>query len=152
MRSKFKDAGHLVLLALVFACGLAVFLILRAAIVPPSFGVYGHYRAAALEETRLHPIAFAGQSTCASCHVDEAATKSKGKHLTVKCEACHGALAAHAEDPVSVKPQLPDVKILCARCHEADAAKPKSFPQVVTKEHSGGELCTTCHQPHSPGF
>ncbi len=152
MRNRLKDAGHLVLLALVFLVGVTIFLILRAAVVPPSFGVYGHYRAASLDEIRAHPISFAGHDTCAMCHDDVAAEKSKGKHQGVNCEACHGALAAHASDPTALHPKLPDPKVLCARCHEKDAAKPKSFPQVVTAEHSGGEVCTSCHQPHSPGF
>ena len=63
---------------------------------------------------------------------------------------CHGALAKHADDPSTLKPQKPDPAVLCVRCHEADAAKPHSFPQVSSKEHSQGNSCGVCHDPHSP--
>ena len=59
---------------------------------------------------------------------------------------------AHADDPGTVKPVLPDTATLCARCHTASAAKPKGFPQVDPASHSQGLSCETCHQPHSPGM
>jgi len=73
-----------------------------------------------------------------------------GRHATVACEACHGPLAKHADDPGANVPKLPQVGDLCRRCHEKDAAKPQGFPQVVTAEHSGGVPCDSCHQPHNP--
>jgi hypothetical protein len=78
--------------------------------------------------------------------------KKDGKHAHVNCEACHGPLAMHADDPGSVKPNKLDTAILCARCHEANAAKPKGFPQVASAEHSTGVACDTCHHPHSPAL
>ena len=62
------------------------------------------------------------------------------------CEACHGPLATHANDPSALKPTLPNVADLCRRCHEKDAAKPKKFPQVVTAEHSQRRALQ--HLPH----
>ncbi|MGA8492297.1 MAG: multiheme c-type cytochrome [Terriglobales bacterium] len=146
----FKDIEHLVRLAVVFAIGLVAFVILRAAVVPRSFGQYGHYRGAAIAEIASRPIGLAGHATCESCHSDVADQKKLGKHVVVACEACHGALAAHADDPGSVQPKKLDTAIVCARCHAANSAKPKWFPQVVTADHSGGLGCDTCHQPHSP--
>ncbi len=146
----FKDGEHLIRLAAVFALGLAAFVILRAAVVPRSFGQYGHYRGAAIAEIASRPIALAGHVTCESCHSDIADQKKLGKHVVVACEACHGALAAHAEDPTSVQPKKLDTAVVCARCHEANSAKPKWFPQVATADHSGGIACDTCHQPHRP--
>jgi len=147
---KFKDAEHLVRLAGAFAIVLVVFLLVRAHFIPKSFGQYGHYRGDALSELSSKPVSFAGHQTCEECHSDVLEVKKAGKHAGVNCEACHGALAKHAEDPGSVVPQLPDTAVLCARCHEENIAKPKTFPQVVSKEHSGGEVCKTCHVPHSP--
>ncbi len=145
-----KDAEHLVRLAAAFAIVLVVFLLVRAHFVPKSFGQYGHYRGDALAELSSKPISFAGHQSCEECHADVLEVKTAGKHAGVNCEACHGPLAAHAADPASVVPQLPDTAVLCARCHEENIAKPKSFPQVVSKEHSGGVLCKSCHVPHSP--
>jgi uncharacterized CHY-type Zn-finger protein len=150
MRKILKDAGHLVRLAAVLVVGVIVFLVLRQVLVPPSFGQYGHYRPGALEDNRNRPVKYAGHASCELCHDAVVAVKKTGKHANIACEACHGPLAQHAEDPIANKPRLPEVAALCVRCHEADAAKPKAFPQVISKEHSGGEPCGTCHKPHSP--
>jgi len=146
----FKDIEHLIRLAVVIAIAVVAFVVLRAAIVPRSFGEYGHYRGAAIGETAARAIVFAGHEVCEGCHADVVEQKKQGKHVVVACEACHGALARHADDPASVTPVKLDTAILCARCHEANSAKPKSFPQVVTADHSGGIACDTCHQPHKP--
>ena len=58
----------------------------------------------------------------------------------------------HADDPMTVKPVLPDTAVLCVRCHTASAAKPKGFPQVNPEEHSNGLACGQCHQAHSPAM
>ncbi len=146
----FKDTEHLLRLAGVIAILLIVFLVLRVAVVPKSFGQYGHYRGAAIPETAARPIAFAGHEACEACHSDVADLKKQGRHVVVACEACHGAQARHADDPGSIKPARLDTAVLCARCHEANSAKPKAFPQVVTADHSGGVACDVCHQPHRP--
>lgn len=146
----FKDIEHLIRLTAVMAVALVVFILLRAAVVPRSFGQYGHYRGAAIAEVEARPIAFAGHETCEACHTEVVEQKKQGKHIVVPCEACHGAQARHADDPVSVTPAKPDTAVICARCHEANSAKPKNFPQVVTADHSGGIACVTCHQPHRP--
>jgi len=146
----FKDTEHLIRLAVVILVLLAVFLVLRAAVVPKSFGQYGHYRGAAIPEAAARPMAFAGHDVCEGCHTDVVEQKNQGKHIVVACEACHGALATHADDPTSVTPPKLDTAVVCARCHEANSAKPKGFPQVVTADHSGGIACDTCHQPHKP--
>ena len=146
----FRDSGHLIRPALVLVAGLGAFLVIRAAVIPKNFGKFGHYRPAALEMIRSRPIHYAGQDTCVLCHDDEAKARAAGRHAHVSCEACHGPLAQHANDPSSLKPKLPEVADLCRRCHEKDPAKPKTFPQVATVEHSGGMPCNSCHQPHNP--
>jgi len=146
----FRDSGHLIRPAVVLLAGLGLFMVIRSAVVPKGFGQYGHYRAGALDMIRQKPVSYAGQQECVLCHDAEATARAAGKHAHVSCEACHGALAKHAEDPSALTPKLPDVANLCRRCHEQDAAKPKWFPQVVTAEHSGGMSCKDCHQPHNP--
>jgi hypothetical protein len=146
----FKDIEHLIRLALVMAVAAIAFIAVRAAVIPRSFGQYGHYRGDAIAEIAARPIAFAGHQACEGCHTDVVDRKKLGKHVVVPCEACHGALSNHAEDPASVTPPKLDTAVVCARCHEANSAKPKTFPQVVTADHSGGIACDTCHQPHKP--
>ena len=150
--SSFKDAGHLFRFAGLFVLAFLVFLVVRHYVVPKSFGEYGHYRGAAIGEMAAHPVKFAGHETCEGCHTDVLDAKKNGKHAHVNCEACHGALGNHANDPASVTPLKPDTAVLCARCHTASAAKPKGFPQVVPADHSNGVPCETCHNPHSPAI
>jgi hypothetical protein len=150
MKKILKESEHLVRLALVLVAAFVIFLAIRRAIVPRSFGEFGHYRGAVLDEIRARPISFAGQAVCETCHEDAAKTKSEGRHAGVSCEACHGPTAAHTEDPIANHAAKPDPAILCVRCHEAEAAKPRTFPQVISKEHSSGLSCGTCHQPHNP--
>ncbi|MBS1802851.1 MAG: cytochrome C [Acidobacteria bacterium] len=148
----FKDAGHLFRFAGLFVLAFVVFLLIRGYVVPKSFGQYGHYRGAAIAEIGARPVKYAGHEACETCHTDQANAKSKGKHAHVNCEACHGALAKHADDPAAVTPVKPDSAVLCARCHTATAAKPKGFPQVNPADHSNGVPCATCHQPHNPAI
>jgi hypothetical protein len=135
----------------IFVVGAVIFVGIRGWLVPRSFGQYGHYRGDAIHEIAANPVHFAGREACETCHVEIADKKKQGKHASVTCEACHGALAKHADDP-SIQPAKLDTSQLCVRCHEASAATPKSFPQVVTAEHSNGVSCETCHQPHSPAM
>lgn len=148
----FKDAEHLFRLLSVFVVGIIVFVLLRGSLVPRSFGQYGYYRGNAIAEIAANPASFAGHQTCEGCHSDILEQKVKGKHARVNCEACHGALLNHADDPGSAQPVKLDPAKLCVRCHEANSAKPKIFPQVVSAEHSGGASCELCHQPHSPAI
>jgi Cytochrome c7 and related cytochrome c len=148
--SRLKDAEHLLRVAAVFAVGAIIFILVRAVLVPKSFGEYGHYRGDAITEIAAKPVVFAGHQACEACHPDVAAMKSAGKHVSVNCEACHGALADHADDPTTVQPPKLDTAVLCVRCHEVNGARPAGFPQIVAEEHSGGLPCETCHQPHSP--
>jgi hypothetical protein len=150
MSRLFRDSVHLIRPAVVLLAALGLFLVIRAAVIPKNFGQYGHYRPGALAAVRQHAISYAGQDTCVMCHEDQAKVRAEGRHAHVACEACHGPLAKHADDPAALKPKLPEVKTLCVRCHEKDAAKPPKFPQVASAEHSGGAPCNTCHKPHNP--
>jgi hypothetical protein len=145
-----KNAAHLIRLALVCLICVLLFVAVRAAVVPPTFGQYGHYRGAALNENRMVAASYAGQDTCAVCHAEVLATKDKGVHKTIHCEACHGPQVKHTEDPTTVKPVKPNAQTLCPRCHEKDAARPAWFKQVDIKAHSQGLECAGCHTPHSP--
>jgi hypothetical protein len=147
--SKLRDSGHLFRFAALFVVGFLIFWGVRGFVVPRSFGKYGHYRADAIGDVASHPIHYAGHDTCETCHADLLPVKSAGKHANLHCEACHGPLANHADDPSITPPKL-DTALLCVRCHEASAARPKSFPQVVSADHANGLPCETCHQPHSP--
>ena len=152
MNSEFKDREHLFRAAGLLLAFVLAFIVLRSLFVPEGFGALGHYRAAALDEVRAREVTFAGQPACAECHQDVLDAKAAGAHKTVHCEACHEALAKHAEAPDQVTPTLPEPRVLCIRCHERSVARPRSFPQIEPAEHAGESSCTDCHVPHVPGI
>jgi hypothetical protein len=146
----FKDREHYVRAAILFAVGVAAFLGVRAVLVPKGFGAYGHYRSGALADNRARKFSFAGHAACEECHTDVAELRTGSRHEQVGCEACHGPLARHAEDPDAVAPTLPDPATLCLRCHLENVSRPAGFPQVNPRDHAGDETCTSCHRPHHP--
>ncbi len=150
MQKFFKDKEHLVRMAALFAAGVVLFVIARAVLVPKGFGLYGHYRAGALADNKARPVVHAGRAACGECHTDKKDELAAGKHAGVGCEACHGPLAKHAEDPSALKPTKPEPKALCLRCHLVNVAKPKTFPQVDPKTHMDGADCHGCHASHAP--
>jgi hypothetical protein len=150
MKDLFKDKEHLLRMAGLFAAGVLLFVVARGLLVPKGFGTYGHFRAGALADNRARQVMFAGRAACADCHADIVEMRVGSKHATVGCEACHGALARHAEDPENVKPVKPDGARICLVCHLENVAKPKRFPQVDPAEHGEGKACNSCHNPHHP--
>ena len=74
----FKDAEHLLRVAFVFAVVTIAFVLVRAVLIPRSFGEYGHYRGNAITEMAARPIVFAGHQTCETCHGDVIAVKQAG--------------------------------------------------------------------------
>ena len=150
MKLQFKDVEHLLRLAALAVFALLAFIVVREALVPDDFGLYGHYRASAVEANRLKPAVFAGHQVCTDCHEDVVTTKGAGPHVKLGCEGCHGALAKHASAPDEMKPERPDGRTLCVRCHAANTGKPSWYKTVDIKEHAGEERCNTCHVPHNP--
>jgi hypothetical protein len=150
MRNRFQDSEHLIRAAILLCVGLAAFLALRTFLVPGDFGTLGHYRESALVDNRAQAVSYAGQRLCEECHADVGESRVESKHARVACEACHGALAGHAEDPTAVAPAKLPPEDLCLTCHAFNLARPASFPQVKRDEHSGGEACSSCHAPHHP--
>jgi hypothetical protein len=150
MHELLKDKEHLARVAALFLVGIVAFLVLRGLMVPRGFGVYGHFRAGALDDNRARPLVYAGRARCEGCHTDVAEARAKSKHGVVACEACHGALARHADDPEASKPTLPDGRAICLVCHTANVAKPKGFAQIDPRDHGEGASCKECHKPHQP--
>jgi len=150
MQRFLKDREHLVRMAGLFLVGLVLFLVMQFLLVPKDFYKLGHFRAGALADNAARPVVFAGRQACESCHPDVVEARKGSRHGMIGCEACHGALAKHADDPGSLKPTRPDARTLCLVCHREDVAKPKSFKQVNPQEHMAGEPCISCHKPHHP--
>jgi len=129
---------------------------------PESFGVYGHYRADAIEEEANSEIRHWTNASCMQCHEYEAQIHKGGNHRTISCEFCHGPYADHVTDGKKTG-TLPvkkgdDIKILCLRCHnKAIQARPEQVIKTVTMpEHLESQqvklthTCNQCHHVHAP--
>lgn len=151
MSSPGRHYQHVLRMAGLFLLGIAAFFVLRYIFVPKDFGVYGHYRAAALELNRSRPLEYAGRASCVDCHADIVQARAGSRHERIGCEACHGPSASHASgDDKAPKPVKPDGTKGCVQCHAKDASRPAAHPQVKVAEHANGAACTECHQPHNP--
>lgn len=145
-----KDYEHLIRMAALFALGVGLFVAVRSALVPGDFGVYGHYRASAIDDNRADPLVHAGRGACVACHAEPAQAHAGGAHARVGCEACHGPLGRHAAAPREQRTTKPDGRSTCVRCHARLAGRPPAFPQVDPAEHAPEGACVDCHSAHSP--
>jgi Cytochrome c7 and related cytochrome c len=152
MSGFLKHKEHLARMAGLFAVGIALFFVARYLLVPEGFGLYGHYRAGALADNMNRPLHYAGAHACEDCHSDIVEARKGSKHARIGCEACHGALEAHAKSGGDVVPKRPNGRELCLACHLAGAARPKTFPQVRIPEHSDAGPCLACHKAHAPAI
>ncbi|HUL73999.1 MAG TPA: cytochrome c3 family protein [Vicinamibacterales bacterium] len=150
MANRFGHYTHIVRMAGLFAAGFLVFLFIRWALIPADFGVYGFYRAGALDDARARPASYVGESTCLDCHGQIGDERQGSKHAQVHCEACHGPLAKHASGDFEIKPRALNPRTLCLTCHTQLAGKPADFPQIDPADHGGDGACTECHKPHHP--
>jgi cytochrome c553 len=149
------------LVAILAVCAL-LFVAGKMYFPPKSFGVYGHYRAASVEDIATAHPAYLTPATFSSAYPKEFETWSAGIHKVVKCQICHttvgmtttmASLAGDASP--SASPLLPaagDSRKLCVKCHERIAGRPDYMPQIDVDSHSKGQACTACHNPHSPLF
>ncbi len=138
-------------LFLAFTIFISAFLIIRHFLVPETFGQYGFYRGASLEEIAQTPVKYAGQEACFNCHQDIEDLKQLDVHSEVRCETCHGPGQKHSEDGGATLLELPVSRESCGICHSKNAAKQKdAIYQVSLEEHNTQKKCIECHNPHQP--
>ena len=151
MDERRRPYQHVLRAAGLFAFGFAVFVVVRWALVPPDFGRYGFYRGGALDTARALPVRYAGEATCVDCHEEPGQLRKGQGHEFVRCEACHGPLARHADgDFDNDKPHALNPKLFCWPCHAELQGRPSKIPQMDPKDHAVGEVCIECHKPHRP--
>ncbi|MBI2346887.1 MAG: cytochrome C [Deltaproteobacteria bacterium] len=157
-----KHHRHLVRAGAALIGAALLFFVVRALVMPKSFGRFGHFRGDNIAEQAAIPAVHGAPEACAECHMEVAETKVAGKHASVPCQDCHGPLALHITE--AGKEQMPMHRsfTLCARCHQQLAARPAAFPQIDLMEHldvvgaghdaltTNEAICFDCHRPHSP--
>jgi hypothetical protein len=138
-------------LAIAFAVFISLFLVLRYFLKPDTFGEYGHYRGASLEDNAKVEIHYAGQKACFECHQDIEDLKKGDVHSDIHCETCHGpgqkhVLSGEAGDIIKLSDRE-----FCGKCHAMNAAKKKDAVfQVDLTKHNVEKNCTECHNAHQP--
>jgi hypothetical protein len=129
---------------------VAVVLVGRFVVMPPRLVARELHRSATVARETAKPIRFAGSAACQDCHDDVVQKKAKSYHKSLSCEGCHGAAAAHVEDPGSGRPPAPRDRKFCPVCHAYDAARPTGFPQINPTAHNPLKPCISCHNAHDP--
>jgi len=138
-------------LGLAFAIFISAFLIIRQFLVPKTFGQYGFYRGASLEENEQFPVKYAGKKVCFDCHQDIDDLKQQDVHSEISCETCHGPGKMHSENGDITILEKPVSRESCGICHSKNAAKQQNaIYQVNLKEHNVKKKCIECHNPHQP--
>ncbi len=155
---------HVIRIFIIFALLVAAGLIVRASMLPESFGKYGAYRGDNLQEQMEARPLYRGDDYCSECHEKESDIISESRHETVPCEDCHFIAGLHADGKKKLS-NMPVDKSRegCTICHRHLASRPKDFPQVKDfdahiKDNWKSRLgeidltagCWNCHKAHKP--
>lgn len=150
------DFRHAVPVLAIVAVAVAAALTVRHFLVPKTFGEYGHYRAAAMDDEKERQPRHVGRAVCATCHEDVSALHAKDAHASIECEACHGPGWKHVkntDEPMRAASGRDE----CLVCHRHLDARPGAFPQVVWEQHyqfvgvaNLATACVRCHSGHEP--
>ena len=160
--------AHIYRLVVLLGIGAAGFAAIRNLAIPESWDDENFYRVDSLQELKLQPLRFGGNTACAGsgCHQDQRVAEhrehftalTRGKHGGLACETCHGPLARHVSGSRRVTPALINREnTLCLGCHAPLVSRPEGFPQF-SAENTGHwyfdvEIttpCRDCHDPHEP--
>jgi hypothetical protein len=137
-------------LIFVFVILILFFVLVRSLLVPPTFGEYGHYRAASIKDIISQEIKYAGEVVCSECHDDMVEMKSASYHKRLSCEVCHGPAYQHSQAPDEYTPPAPRKRGYCVLCHGYNSSRPTGFPQIDPVRHNPRKPCIKCHNPHDP--
>ncbi len=136
---------------LLFVAFIGLFLLVRHFLVPETFGQYGHYRGASLDEIASREMGFADPEDCKACHDDISEKLENEMHAGLSCLICHGKGKVHVEDPQLGNIDKEGGREFCGRCHEFHPARSLDVVfQVDLQTHNiEATDCTDCHNPHS---
>lgn len=138
---------HIQRLVIATFLGFTVLLTAKFLLVPKTFGQFGHYRGAAVDEIRAKKPNHIGKAACLDCHDPVTADF---KHDRISCETCHGPMSGHAAEQTEENSKTVFTDRECLRCHKQLAARPKFMRQVEPAVHFPKETCESCHSPHNP--
>ncbi|MBF0112927.1 MAG: hypothetical protein HQK74_09380 [Desulfamplus sp.] len=157
-----KHAMRIILVVISVVAVSGVGLLVKAQLIPKSFGLYGAYRADAIDEEAQRVVRHGTNASCFGCHPYEAKTHLKGDHKTISCEFCHGTYSDHVNNGKKIA-DLPvkkggEITTLCLRCHntEIKARSTIVIKTVAMPDHLEQQKvklthnCNQCHNVHAP--
>lgn len=132
----------------------------RMIMLPESWGKYGYYRGAYINQEASKPLVHGENSSCTDCHIEIIELKSHSSHKRLSCESCHGPVSTHAKDGKKIA-DMPTRKNeaqidLCLNCHQKTVGRPEKFPMIDHYEHLSEQnvkkthTCDQCHTVHAP--
>jgi len=153
-----EHAKHIIRAVLLLVLAAIVFVLGRHFLIPRTFGEYGHYRYASVEEYASQERKHGAPDACLECHDEQAKARAAGKHAHVSCEVCHAPLSTHIANDEKIAPmEIRRTTQLCGWCHQRLVGRPATMPQVHMTNHvveKGGDLtesaCLECHNAHNP--
>lgn len=148
---------HITRLLMIIGVVVVGFIAVRSLLVPDSFGEYGHFRGANLEEQMAILPLYQGSDQCMECHQSQHSDWQESGHSSVTCEVCHGCWEIHNGN-LKTMTAVASVDA-CLTCHLKLSGRPVDFSQIesfaqhlkdqdLTEEDAEG--CVDCHDPHAP--
>jgi len=136
---------------LLFIAVIGLFLLARHFLIPETFGQYGHYRGAALDEISSREMVFADKEDCFACHDDILEKLENEMHAGLSCLICHGPGREHVDDPQLGNIDKNSGREFCGRCHDFHPSRPSDvINQIDIKTHHTEKTnCIECHNPHA---
>lgn len=157
-----RHALHIILVMVSIVIITGIGLILKARLQPESFGLYGSYRADAIDQEAQRAVRHGTSASCFLCHPYEATIHLEGDHKNISCEFCHGTYADHITNgkktgTLPVK-KAQEITTLCLRCHNTEikarasvVIKTVGMPDHLEKQKvKVTHICNQCHHVHAP--
>jgi len=157
-----KHALHIILITVTILVMAGAGLLLKAQLIPDSFGLYGPYRGDAIDEEAQRDLRHGTSASCFGCHPYEATIHLEGDHQTISCEFCHSTYADHIANGKKIR-TLPvkkgtEITTLCLRCHNREikarstvVIKTVGMPDHLAKQNVKiTHTCNQCHHVHAP--
>jgi len=154
-----KHKKHIIRLLIIIVVLVVGFLVIRALLIPKSFGRYEHYRGDNIKEQKDMPMVYQESAFCKDCHETQYGNWQGSSHATVNCEVCHGHWEIHNG---RVKTMTADKSNdACMICHQKLTGRPEKFLQIASfnkhmedtemqEEEEDIQNCLDCHDPHEP--
>lgn len=146
---------------LVFFGIIGIVLLGRVIMLPDSWGEYGYYRGAYIDQEAHKAMKYGTNQSCNECHSEVNELAAHSKHKRLSCEICHSSVSEHAKDGKKIA-NMPIVTgeeqiSLCLKCHQQSIGRPDNFPVIISVEQHLEEqnvqlthTCDQCHTVHAP--